>query len=207
VLDYTAEDVLTSGGKITAWVSQVAGAPNLVQANAANQADYIAAGLGGHPSGHFISPDYYLVDGGLTFAGTAWSICTVLSDQDASAAGQYLSASASGWLHMLVDDAVGTRRAYYTTGGGYIVVTPRGADTSEIVAVNGTAATIYRGGLSVASGACDALGHSGAYAVGSRLTGVGAVFSLRISRYTLLGRTAAAVDVAKWAAWSGKYGV
>lgn len=217
LIDYTSEDVLTSGSKVTTLYDQGPNGYDATQANASYQSTLVAGGAGGHPyvlaePGKyytFTSPD---TDGNLGFMfciddpgySKAWSYFMSLNGGGTGVARHFRkSSSYDQWGAVAGSDtALGDWASY---GWWHL--------SSYVWQENGTANTvqIYQSGV---------LDRDLALTGGAGAGGTGVLFSsyfnytgdglpnINIYRFCVLSRVPTALDRSEWFGWTlAQYGV
>lgn len=213
VLDYTADDVLVSGGLVTAFVNQVVGGPNATQANAALQAAEPAAraSLNGALAVLFTADAYVIAD--INDTATDHACFLVVDNQDATTVNQYAYDAQTGrLLFSLVGGLAGYLGKYQAGPGadGWAAGSLTGAHRYGW-SCDGVAGTMsgYKDGVALAGTLAytamtmDAAGgFGGAYNVSQPIQ------NCYVGRMVALRRKRSAADETKWGAWTlAKYGV
>lgn len=217
--DWTADDVLTSGAAVTAFVTQCTGGHNAVQANASYQG-VLGTGANGHPVVAVTAPAYqYYVFTNAAPASADVSVMAVYKAPDVTTTYQPVvdfGANGAGTRKLCRHSgAAGNTQAYYdgtnVSGMGANVATVQ--STAWVHDSTNTAKKMYRAGAEIGTAANvgSAAGGSATCLIFGDRDNVAAFHmagSNEFYRTILLDRAATAGDRTNWFGWSlGRYGV
>jgi len=204
--DWTADDVLTTGANVTAWVGKRG--INWAQANAAYQGTLVShTPLGGRAAVRMTNDHYTAI---ITYAGTSHSVFVVCHQDSAAATDQFLVDTESGRSFLGLRTPVSNtyyifnNGAKWPLGGGAVP----GADSLCSIS-DGTNLYLYRAGVLLGSqlgGGTVAVQIGGTTALGANYPNTGGPCpDVYVARVCFLARAATNTDRANWFEWSLRY--